>query len=268
MSRSPREAAGAYADILAVGASSSMREYRQLFSWWSWLFGWLVRLLSQVAFFALLGVLLGAAADVRFIAVGNAAALAAIGALFVSTSTSRERQAGTLQYLLLAQGSMPAVLASRGLYWVLDAWLTAGIALAAVPLLVGGGYDWTAFPAVLAVLALVAVSAYAFGLTLASVALMVPGLRNVITGLATVVFLTVCGVNVDLAALPAAFSAVAQVLPLTHGLQAVRSLLDGNGLIVAALAAEAGVVLLWSCACVLATSVGVRQLVSRGRLAV
>ncbi|GAA3062539.1 hypothetical protein GCM10020254_03040 [Streptomyces goshikiensis] len=123
---------------VAYGALASFQDYRAMFTLRTWLFGWTVRLICQVLFFASLGRLVGSPSAEAYLAFGNAAILGPLGSLGVVSSTVGERVSGTLEFLLLSRGSTFLVLASRGLHWMADGLLTSTIALCVVSPLLGG----------------------------------------------------------------------------------------------------------------------------------
>ncbi|MGW1892186.1 hypothetical protein ACWCP6_18285 [Streptomyces sp. NPDC002004] len=229
---------------LRFGVISSFQDYRAMFTWRSWLFGWLLRLVSQVLFFASLGRLVGSVHTEQAIALGNAVVLGPLGALGVVSSCVGERRGGTLQFIVISSSSPFLVIASRGLYWVADGFLTSGVVLALLPLLVGLPMVWSALPLVLAIQALITLSGYSLALTLAGVSLRWPETRMYLTGGTTILVLLLAGVNV---ARPEHGPAglLAAVVPAGHGLSAVRAALAGHGVPVGSVLAEFAVMLGW-----------------------
>jgi hypothetical protein len=130
---------------------------------------WLVRVLAQVVFFALLGRLVASPATTRYLVVGNAVLIVVIEAMFVVASTTWERREGTLPLLVAAPGCLPVVFVGRSVRWLAD-----GAACATVAFVVVGAMFRVPmpFPRVLLVLplvTLVALSTHAFGLVAAAV---------------------------------------------------------------------------------------------------
>jgi ABC-2 type transport system permease protein len=80
--------------VLRYAALSGYHDYATIYTWKTWVAGWYVRVLAQVAFFALVGRLLGSDARVHYLLVGNAVMLAAIGGLFAVAGTTWERRQG------------------------------------------------------------------------------------------------------------------------------------------------------------------------------
>ena len=59
---------------------SGANDYWAIFTLKSWIFGWFVRMISQVSFFALIGKLLRSDKQTQFLLIGNAVVIAAAGA--------------------------------------------------------------------------------------------------------------------------------------------------------------------------------------------
>ncbi|WP_189112651.1 ABC transporter permease [Pilimelia terevasa] len=249
------------------GVLTGWRDYRAMFTWQSWLFGWLARLLCQVLFFSSLGVLLGSESARAYLAVGHAAALAALGAFGVVSSTVGERRSGTLAFLLVSDSNVYVALAARGAYWLVDGVVTAAIALALVPLAVGVPVSGAYAGPILLLLATMGLAAYQLGLALATLSLRWPEARTYLSAGATIALLLFAGVNRPVAdsGLPAA---VAHVLPVTHGLSALRGVLSGDGLHWGGLLAEACVALGWGAVAYLSLNRSLRHAARRGSLAV
>ncbi|MGW3957408.1 hypothetical protein ACWEKM_42500 [Streptomyces sp. NPDC004752] len=229
---------------LSFGVISSFQDYRAMFTWRSWLFGWMLRLVSQVLFFASLGRLVGSASTEQAIALGNAMALGPLGVLGVVSSSVGERRGNTLQFIVISSTSPFLVIASRGLYWVADGFLTSCVVLTLLPWIVGLELPWAALPLVFAVQALITLSGYALALTLAGVSLHWPESRMYLTGGTTIAVLLLGGINVARPTHGLA-GALATVVPGAHGLVAVREVFAGHGMPLGPVLAELAVLLGW-----------------------
>lgn len=190
----------------------------------SWLFGLFARMLAQVAFFASLGWVLGTEAAVRFLFVGNAAMAACASSLTVTTATVGERNNGTLPLLVASPSSPLNVLMGRGAAFVPNGLIMAlGAAV-----IVGPFFDvtlpWPRFPALIALLTLVALSTYMAATFLAGVVLRAPATQRTVANLGRLVMMAFCGVSVPRRFFPEAVQWLSAALPLTHGLKAVREL--------------------------------------------
>jgi ABC-2 type transport system permease protein len=207
-----RSAANAWADLTVI--------YTPL----TWAAGWLGRVVTQVVFFALIGVLLHSPEQVRYLFVGNAVMATAMEAMMCVASTTWERRAGTLPLLVAAPSRLWPVFAGRSLQWLPSGVATASVALFAVgPLF---GVTWTVGRAVVAFgcLVVVSLSTYCLGLAVAAVVLAAMNLRNIVSNLSYTGMMLICGVMVPVKFWPGWVQGFAQVIPLTHALAAIRTL--------------------------------------------
>ena len=190
----------------------------------SWVFGLFVRMVAQVAFFATLGRLLGSQAHVQFLLVGNAVMVAASSSFTVTVATVGERDTGTLPLLVASPTSPLVVLMGRGASFVPNGLITALGAFAIAGPLYDVALPWGRVPALLALLVLVTVSTYMAATFLAGFVLRAPGTRRTVANVSRLVMMAFCGVSVPLSVYPTVVRGVAEVLPLTHGLDAIREL--------------------------------------------
>ncbi|HVM17619.1 MAG TPA: ABC transporter permease [Gaiellaceae bacterium] len=221
------------AHLVHVGryaVQTGFEQYRVMFTWRSWLAGWYLRVLAQVTFFALIGELLGSRERTHFLLVGAAVFLAAMGTFTAIASSAWERWAGTLPLLVASPTSPVLVFSTRSLYFVVDATLTSlGAFFVAAPLF-GVPLPWPRVLLVVPLVLLVALSTYASAVALGGISARWPSTRNLVSNVSSTTLLTICGVVVPVAFYPAPVQWLAQALPLTHGLAAVRAVLAGEPL--------------------------------------
>jgi ABC-2 type transport system permease protein len=248
--------------IMRYALLSGAYDYGSIYTWRSWLGGWFLRVLAQVSFFALIGRLLGAEQQTWFLLVGNAVMLAAMEGVWALNMVSWERNAGTLPLLAASPTSPVLVLASRGVYLIADGSLSAIGALFVLGPLFGLPLPWPRVLLVIPLTVLVGASAYCLGTFLGGIVLGYRGVNSLVANVGLVAVMTLCGINVPLAAYPGPVAWIAQCLPVTHGLIAVRDVLAGNMAAAGAQAlAEAGVAVCWLAICLLTF----RWFVYRGR---
>jgi ABC-2 type transport system permease protein len=217
----------ARARIAGYAVAMGFAELRALFTLTQWLTGWLLRVLAQVLFFGLVG-RSASGAEARYMAIGNAVVLIAFETMFVVLATVAERAQGTL-ILLAASPAGPAnVYMARGLQWVCTGTFTAMIALVSVPAVLGVPVDLVRLPAVVPLVALTGLSCYAYGCVLATIALRSPAVMWLLVNLGYLVLAALCGVNVPISLWPGWLRHAVGFLPLTHGLAAIRAVLDGR----------------------------------------
>ena len=194
-----------------------------------WLLGWFLRVVVQVVFFALIGRLLGSEEQVRYLLIGNAVMLAAVGALLSVAGTTWERRAGTLPLLVASPTSPVVVFSGRSLAMAADGVVISMGALLIVAPIFDVSLPWARMPLVVPLVVVVALSTYALGTFLGGLVLHAMSTRNIVSNLAQTTMMAICGVNVPLSYYPDAVQWLAHALPLTHGLLAIRELLAGAG---------------------------------------
>jgi ABC-2 type transport system permease protein len=207
---------------------SGAADYWAIFTLKSWILGWMVRVLSQVSFIALIGKLLRSDEQTHFFLVGNAVMIAAMGATFAMNMTTAERANGTLG-LLLASPSRPVVVfASRGVYVMADSVFSSLLALVIVGPIFGLHFPWPRILLVVPLTLLVGVSAYCFSTFLAGVIIRQREITGLLVNTTIVLLMTLCGVNVPVSFYPDWLAWISRCLPITNGLEAIRSLVDGD----------------------------------------
>lgn len=233
--------------IVGYSAANAWADMRAIYTWKTWTIGWLGRMLAQVTFFTLLGRVVGGSAGATYLVVGNALMTCVIESMSVVASTSWERAAGTLGLLAASRARLTPVFVGRSLQWPVSGTGTSLVALFVLgPLF---GLRWRPgqiLPAVVLVM-LTAITTYFVGLMLAALVLNVSRIRNIVSNVAYWVMMAICGVQVPVGYWPHWVRWLADALPLTHLLAALRALVGGQGLTVVAGHAAAGLLagLVW-----------------------
>ncbi|MFL6129074.1 MAG: ABC transporter permease [Mycobacteriales bacterium] len=211
-----------------AGAMVSWADLRVVYSWQTWTFGWLVRIVCQVVFYAVIGRLLGSADDVARLFTGAAVMAAVTEVMLVCASTSWERMQGTLPILVTAPGGLTATLAGRSVLW-----LPSGLATSLVCLFAVGPFFHVrpSVPDGLAIVALLVVGVlgtYAVGLVLAGLVLWTPDLRNLVSSVAVGLMTACCGALVPMTYWPGWVQGTVQTLPVTHALTGIHAARAGT----------------------------------------
>jgi len=181
---------------------SGANDYWSIFTLKSWIFGWCVRMISQVSFFALIGKLLRSDLQTEFLLVGNAVVIAAAGAAFAMFMTTSERGNGTLS-LLLASPSRPVVVfAARGVYVMADGVFSALLGLFILGPAFGLHFPFPRVLLVIPLTLLVGTSAYCFSTFLAGVILRYREITGLVVNATIVTLMALCGVNVPVSFYP------------------------------------------------------------------
>jgi len=203
-------------------------DYWSIFTLKSWAFGWLIRVVSQVTFFALIGKLLQSHVQTEFLLVGNAVMVAGMGATFALHQPTNERGNGTLPLLLASPSRPVVVMLARGLYVVADAIWSSLLGLAIVGPAFGLHFPWPRALLVIPLTMLVGVAAYCFSTFLAGVIIAHRNINNLVVNTTIVLLMALCGVNVPVSFFPRWLEWISRCLPITDGLEAIRAVLAGD----------------------------------------
>jgi ABC-2 type transport system permease protein len=183
----------------------------------------------QLLFFAALGSYASGRSPAYF-AIGNAVQVSAVAGVFGMTmAIANERWFGTLPALLATPANRVALFAGRFLPFLANGLLVSVYAFGVGIVLLGVRLELSSIGVVALALVVTVFSCTAIGALQGSISLR---LRDGLFGanLLVLAFLLFCGVNIPLSELPAWMQLVGNVLPFTHGLQAVRLAADGAGL--------------------------------------
>jgi ABC-2 type transport system permease protein len=183
----------------------------------------------QLLFFAALG---SYATDLppAYFAIGNAVQVSALAGVFGMTmAIANERWFGTLPALLATPANRAALFTGRFLPHIVNGLLVSLYAFALGIVFLGVRLD----PATLGIVALALIvtvfSCTAIGALQGSISLR---LRDGLFGANLVMMgiLLFCGVNIPREVLPGWMQLVGELLPFTHGLEAIRQAADGAGI--------------------------------------
>ena len=209
--------------------SYSWYTYLALFSWLSpqtYLVLKILAPITQVLFFTLLGRATGG--DPSYYVIGNATQLAATSGIFgIIQVFVTERRMGTLPHLMMTPTNSAVTLYARGLFLIFD-----GLTSVFAGLIVGVVFFGLTFPHVSVAYVLIALLVTSFSVSALGLVLGVMGLigtdLNLLLNIALAVLLVICGVEFPVTDLPVPIQAISQLLPLTHGLIAVRAAFAGR----------------------------------------
>lgn len=212
---------------VAQGLVVAVADFKTFYTWRTWLGAWLVRIVCQVAFYSMIGTMVGDSDYVVYLIIGAAMMACVAEALMTSASSTWDHTAGTLPLLVGSPVEPGFFYFGRSLMWPVSATATTSVAILALSLF----FDlaWTPGQVVflLLLVLLTALSTYCLALVVGSFSMLHPGARNVISAVITVLVSCFCGMVVPVEFWPTAIQWAAQVVPVTHGLDAVRGLQDG-----------------------------------------
>lgn len=183
----------------------------------------------QLLFFAALGSYATNRSPAYF-AIGNAVQVSALAGVFGMTmAIANERWFGTLPAILATPANRVALFAGRFMPFVLNGLLVSLYAFALGVVFLGVRLAPGSLAVAGLALLVTVFSCTAIGALQGAVSLR---LRDGLFGanLVTMSILLFCGVNIPLQELPGWMQVIGNLLPFTHGLEAVRQAADGAGL--------------------------------------
>lgn len=213
-------------NIYRQGLVVGLVDLRDFWTLRSWIFGWLMRILTNAFAWVLLGRVLGSEAKVHYLLIGNAAAAGTTAALWASNATTWSRYDGTHPLLVVAPGSLLAAVLGRTSIWLFN-----GVATSLVTFVVlFTVFDYWPHPAgalaAFGCMLIVCVSTYGFALCMGALLSNRSQYRNIGLDLGGMIIMAFCGVSVPVEFWPTPVQWLANILPLTHGLAAIRMAID------------------------------------------
>jgi ABC-2 type transport system permease protein len=167
--------------------------------------------------------------------------------LIAAQATGADRFDGTYPLLVVAPASYIPSAVGRTSIWVFDGMVAAVVALLVVSALFGIPIDLLRAAAALPLVVLTCLSTFCLALFVGAIVALLPRLRGTISILVRMTILAICGVNVPVSFWPGPVTVLANVLPVTHGLHAIRLALAGApaGQVLASASLEALVGACW-----------------------
>jgi ABC-2 type transport system permease protein len=189
------------------------------------------RRLLQALFFVLIAKAAGGNELARFALIGNAVQIAAFVAVFSMTIViEAEKWNNTLQYLIASPSNWLPIMLGKGMADYGDSLVGAALVFAVLPPVLGIHLPIIPLLASVPVILITVFSASALGWLIGAIALPIRW-GNLISNMMGYAMMIVCGVNFPITALPPAVQCIGNMLPVTHGLQAIRMIIDGSSYI-------------------------------------
>jgi ABC-2 type transport system permease protein len=214
--------------IFRQGLVVGREDFRAFWNWRTWFSAWMVRIGTSAALWVLLGRMLGSERQAQYLLIGNAVMAGPIAIGMVIPASAWDRWEGTYPLIVISPSSIVPAHLGRTIIWLLHG---VGTSLATFALLA------TAFGLTLNLHVLlwlpwligaVCASAYCFLLALGALVNRAPPFRNVLQNGTMPLLMAVCGVSVPLEFWCEGVQTLAQALPITHGLLAIRTLFEGG----------------------------------------
>lgn len=212
--------------VFRQGMRLGFTDFQAFWGWKTWLFCWMLRITTQASAWVLLGSLLVSPERVQYLMVGNAVAAGMVAIGFTVAASTWDRFDGTYPLMVIAPSSLiPATLGRTGI-WLLNSIATVLATFAFFALV----FQWQAPLGALLLLPFFVIVICASGFGLASfLGVLVTRFqlwRNIVHNVMAAFTMAFCGVNVPMDFWPAWIRFAAGLFPVTHGLQALRLLLQ------------------------------------------
>lgn len=208
--------------IIRAATRTAWADLRGMYTPVTWTVGWLGRILMQVAFFGLIGLLLQDSEAVRYLFIGQAVMACVVETFMAVASTTWERLSGTLGLLVAAPGALWPVLVGRSVQWLPSGIATSSIALFGLGPAFGVRWHPSTAAIGLCLVVLTALTMYPVALSVAALVLRGPRWRNVASNVSHTLVMLITGVTVPTTFWPDWVQDLALGMPLTHGLAAIR----------------------------------------------
>jgi ABC-2 type transport system permease protein len=195
-------------------------------NWRVWVMTHLLRVATSAIMWVLLGRVTGSEEGVYFLLVGQ---IVIAGPQYVGWTVAAftwDRMfIGTYPMLVAAPCSLVPAMVGRTSIWLLNGIATSLITLAVLAPLFDLPLSLSAIVWLPVLIVVVCVSFYGLAFCLGSLVNWVPQLRNIVHNTTSLLITTFCGVVVPVAFWPNWVERLAQILPVTHGLEAIRLLI-------------------------------------------
>jgi len=211
-----------YRQGLCVGVC----DFRLFWTLRSWFFAWMLRILTNAFAWVLLGRVVGSEDRVHYLLIGNAVSAGSSASLWASNAMTWFRYEGTHPLLVIAPGSVLAAVAGRTSIWMFNGIATASVSFMAMWLAFGVRPDPHSLPWVFVSIVAVCAGSFWFAVFMGALLTNQTRYRNIVLDISGMGMLACCGASVPITFWPAPIQWLAQCLPMTHGLIAIRKLLS------------------------------------------
>lgn len=214
--------------ILRYAVIVGKEECTEVNSFRAWLIGWLPRVAAQAIFYSMIGQLLDSPARVEYLVIGAAmvAGLASI-ALTVPQSTW-DRSDGVYPLLVAAPAGLLLSIMGRTSVRMMTGVVTCLLAFAGLPVLFGVPLPWPGALALIPLVTVTLLSSWFVALFVGALANLAPDARNLMHNVMTMTTMAFGGITVPVTFWPGWIQAFANVIPVSHGLLAIRLALSGS----------------------------------------
>ena len=240
--------------LFRLGLFVGTRDFTLFWNWKTWFGGWMVQILAQATFYSLFARLFDSPEHEQYLLIGNAVAVGVSAVGWTIPSTTWDRWTGVYPLLVIAPASLVPAVMGRTFIWFVSGLATSLVTFFVLGLVFDLDLPWPSTALVVPLVVLTSASTFSFSLFLGAVVLRQSQIRNLLLTLMTMVVRAFCGVSVPIAFWPEYVQFIVKLLPITHGLQAIRLAVDEAPMaaIIQAAALEIAVAMGWIIIAVLA----------------
>lgn len=200
-------------------------DFKLFWNWKTWLGAWMLRATTLSMSWALLGRLVGSEPLVDYLILGNSIGIGCSAVAWTIPAATWDRADGTYAFLVVSPSSIVPSIVGRTIVWALNGMATSVATLGALSLIFYGGARPAPLVPFLATVVCTCLSTYAMCLFFGAIFNPWPKLRNVVLGLVGVAIATFSGVSVPVTFWPPRLQSAIQLMPVAHGLDALRQLI-------------------------------------------
>lgn len=217
--------------IVRSAAINYARNKFQMIPWWLWLLQIVLSSFFTMFFFAVMAdYVSNPDVTVRFVVIGNVVQSIAATTLYaVSDMPGSEKHTGMLGPLMQTPSNLFLIFLGMSFLNIIAGFISSTLSLCYAQFIFGIDLSGANMLSVAVILVLTVFSLTGFGMMIGSI-----GLRlrtsSIIANLVSYLGLLLCGVTFPLSYLPGWCQAIADILPLTYGVNAMRSAADGADL--------------------------------------
>ncbi len=240
--------------LFRLGLFVGTRDFTLFWNWKTWFGGWMVMIIAQATFYSLFARLFDSPEHEQYLLIGNAVAVGVAAVGWTIPSTTWDRWTGVYPLLVIAPASLVPAVMGRTFIWFASGVATSLTTFFILGLVFDLDLPWPGTLLVIPLVVLTCASTFCLSLFLGAVVLRKSQLRNLLLSLLTTGVRAFCGVSVPIAFWPEHVQFAVKLLPITHGLHAIRLALDEASVwaILQAAALEAAVGVGWIVLAVLA----------------
>lgn len=185
------------------------------------------RILLQSLFFVYLAKAAGGEPFARFALIGNAIQIAVFMVMLsMEEVVESEKWNNTFQYLIASPASWFPMMLGKSMSYYGDALIASTVTFSVLIPVLHINISFINLLSSVPVILIIIASASALGWCIGAFSLPIR-YGYMICNLLAYAMIIFCGVNIPTSALPPAVQVIGNLLPVTHGLQAVRALIDG-----------------------------------------